>query len=990
MCSSDLSNEDIVLPDGFYFARLYVNDTQFGTVEFEQRDAQPYFRRTDLEVELNGTLSTDFYFIFFSDSSEFYSIEYLESVAEEVSYDSNNLVLSLHFNSSQVPVQTLSLNNSSYSLLRQSYDVVGNIDIEPASFSFQSNISLFLSMQNQLQDTDSDGKKDTLKMTGYSISLNLSNTFSFWNITFSLPISFSIIRGSDAVPSIGNWSGYMDFPNDNLRLSFGNVGNSGFSSGSPFGITLEKSYSFGTGSAMSNQYTQYITLTEDSLVDIRVNGTSVFTKTLSLGQYKLTDFVFVQGANEIIVTIHPVAMGDDTSADRVESFSQDYDNSLMAKGESVWRFGATVPKISQTSDSENRYEFGFVTPDLPQMAIGKDDQGNITAKNVSMVNIYNMGAFNVFWEQTIGLAHSYTQSHAFSFVLERNNADSDYPGEYTATFNGTVSGIIASAIGTTRATVNGTLSSATNARNSLTINLSHGFVYQILKPLSLSGSFSLVSGVLPTVSLNTGYSFSISKMRMGFSTNLSWQIDKDAEKKFNLNQFSGNVSMGMNLGLHGSFSLNISSSYNAASISQKWMLYATASYSYSYGTASVNSSVSYNKALSDSSRDPSLVGNIGMYYRPGTTSRSSFQANISNIDLYMKFDPFSLEKELKDLMNHTTALTWSRSGDLFSFSFRQQFSANYTRYNTSVSINTALAYADGYFALTNSLYGPFMIVAPQKTLKNASISVSNAVDSSASVSRKTFGNVLYTRLSMYKGNNIVVFASSGSLFTSAGSFLFKVTPVARQGFLAKITLESSIAVSGMLRHDPSTVYDSYSSPIYDVTIAKDGVSVESMEIDKSSYFFTDVDGRYILSDLKSGVYMIDLNVDGQWYAAFFEVPSVESPGYVAIFREFDASTLDPDSEIMEKYDVKTFDSSYAGSIYLGIENYITEQEYWDMLFQLAGDSYFEDDLDMWDWDDDDLDNWDWDTLDDWDDSDNQDAQEEETIPEESETIPVEG
>ena len=161
------------------------------------------------------------------------------------------------------------------------------------------------------------------------------------------------------------------------------------------------------------------------------------------------------------------------------------------------------------------------------------------------------------------------------------------------------------------------------------------------------------------------------------------------------------------------------------------------------------------------------------------------------------------------------------------------------------------------------------------------------------------------------------------------------------------------------------------SPIYNVVIGKDGVGVESMEINKDSYFFTDVDGRYIISDLESGVYMIDLNVDGQWYAAFFEVPEVDTPGYVALFADFDASELDLSSEIMQKFDVKTFDSSYAGSLYLGIESYITEQEYWDMLFQISADAYTDDwdDWDNWDWD-----SWDdWDNLDDWgDDLDNMD------------------
>ena len=205
---------------------------------------------------------------------------------------------------------------------------------------------------------------------------------------------------------------------------------------------------------------------------------------------------------------------------------------------------------------------------------------------------------------------------------------------------------------------------------------------------------------------------------------------------------------------------------------------------------------------------------------------------------------------------------------------------------------------------------------------------------------------------MYKPNNVIVYASNGSLFTSSGSFLFKITPVARQGFLAKISLESTVAISGILRQDPVTVYDSYSSPIYSVQLDDNGVDVKSMEIESSSYFFTDLDGRFIISDLKSGIYMIDLNINGQWYAAFFEVPVVESPGYVAILKDFDASTVDLQAQTMQKYNVKSFDQSYAGSLYIDFDRYITEDEYWSMLFTLsdeAEDSWYDfDEFDEYD------------------------------------------
>ena len=98
--------------------------------------------------------------------------------------------------------------------------------------------------------------------------------------------------------------------------------------------------------------------------------------------------------------------------------------------------------------------------------------------------------------------------------------------------------------------------------------------------------------------------------------------------------------------------------------------------------------------------------------------------------------------------------------------------------------------------------------------------------------------------------------------------------------------------------------------------------------------------------------MIDLNINGQWYAAFFEVPVVESPGYVAILKDFDASTVDLQAQTMQKYNVKSFDQSYAGSLYIDFDRYITEDEYWSMLFTLsdeAEDSWYDfDEFDEYD------------------------------------------
>ena len=435
-----------------------------------------------------------------------------------------------------------------------------------------------------------------------------------------------------------------------------------------------------------------------------------------------------------------------------------------------------------------------------------------------------------------------------------------------------------------------------------------------------------------TLSLSTGYSMSIKSVRIGLSFNTSYKFGSGVTggKPWTA---TGSVSLSTSLGKAGSFSLS-------ASVNQDAVFYATASFSISLGTSSFSASANTNNAQT-------FTGNLGWYYRPGSSSRNSFQVNVSSINL---LDP----------KIHTLSASWSRSGDLVNMSLRQQASSKYTRFSTSFSLSTAFAFADGYFAMTNSINSPFFLVVPDKALKDATISVANALDmNSTKITRKTFGNVLYPHLSIYKSNNIVVYASTGSLFTSSGSFLFKATPVARQGFLAKIRLEASIAVSGILLFNQMETYDSYSSPIYKVELEDNGVDVKSMEIDQTSYFFTDIDGRFILSDLPAGLYMIDLEYQDQWYAAFFEVPSVSEAGLVALYKEFDASQqIVLGADMMQKYNVKSYDPSYAGSVYLELDQFMAEEDYWDLIFSVPEDEA------LWDWDD--WDDWDdsaWETID---------------------------
>jgi outer membrane usher protein len=116
--------------------------------------------------------------------------------------------------------------------------------------------------------------------------------------------------------SLGTWTAFHDFPESSQRLTIGSVGTnlsarttSEMSIDANMGFTVEKSYSYGSGSALRNQFQYSIEVIEPSTVKIYMNGEEesnvVFQRRLTAGTYRLKDFVFTQGANKIRIDIIP-------------------------------------------------------------------------------------------------------------------------------------------------------------------------------------------------------------------------------------------------------------------------------------------------------------------------------------------------------------------------------------------------------------------------------------------------------------------------------------------------------------------------------------------------------------------------------------------------------------------------------------------------------------------------------------------------------------
>lgn len=886
------SDDELELEDGSYYGMLIVNGYSSGSINVEQVEGVTYFSKAQLEKHLTDLLTEEYFAVFFEDSSEYYALSYLETKAFNVKFDTLNLYLYLDFDTSQMPVKNISVSGKTETSSTD-YTMSGSVVLKPAFLSAQTNAGLSLNGYRNVQT----GRFE------FSAGLNLSNQFSLLDMVFSLPISIYFSNTTGLSYSFGSLVGYLDYPELSLRVSFGSVGTSGFENGSPFGIIIEKSYGYGTESALGNQYSQVIELEEDSNVEVFVNEKSVANRTLTAGKYRLKDFVFNQGGNDVVVKIHPLSMGEDTSLDEKLVFDTSYDSSLLGKGDSTWRFGVSIPRIKSTvrASSEILEQRGFVLPALPSY--------NPRSRTFEqMQSLFLFSDFSMFWEQSIGFLDNYTQTNYVSMVAQRQSN-----GVYWISTSMNLSGTLATKLGTSRFKIGGDMtvgkSDADGGVSNLSLNLSYSqsFVAPILKPLSLSMMFTANSSK-QSLTLNTGYSFKVLDLSVGTSLSMTYNFMEASMRSSSSPAFTYNLAMSFEMPLNKKSRLSLSTSMD-----HNFNITAVLGFSTSIGKASLNTSTSM--------RNKSFSSNVSTGF---SMDNNSYSFGISNI----RFD---------DLLNHTAAFSWSHKGTFANYSLRVQAANKYSSFTYSGYISSAFAFADGHFAVTNGISGPFILIVPQGALKKTDLSVSAAMNSSVQEIRKTFGSGYYSGMRMYTTNSIIVYAGSES-------FMFQATPKASYGYVAKIYLEENLSVTCVMQMSEDISFDSVSSPVYSVELGDDGVSVVSRTLLEDSYMFTDEEGRFIIDNLKPGVYMFDLAVDDYWFAVFFAVPSVmdaeeeEYTTQMALYKDFvfydDVSDSDVSVEGVAsvQYDISSYDSSYMGSFTLSLEQVVTQDAFWDMLY----------------------------------------------------------
>ena len=889
----------VAYDDGFYFLNLFVNDERVGDVEVEFRGETRLVNSEELSYYVSPHITQAAFERLFGDHLSSISLEELNARGVLATYDSAAFAVYLTFSLEDMPERMVSITTSSINR-RQQYGMSGAIVLKPVKFALASSLSLYGMI---------DYPSDFSALNNRLLSLSVSNRASIFgvgvNFYFTITPDLTGKKSGAKVFNFGSWSGFYDFVESNQRLSFGNVGSSlnrSVSGATSIGFTFEKSYAYGTGSAKGSQFEHRIILVEPSTVIIEINGQEVFNRRFQPGTYRLCDFVFTQGANQILIRTV-----SDSGEVKTEYVDMGYDYRLLGKGDTLYSFGLSIPQLKSTDDK------GLIN--LPWL------RGQYLS--------YYPQFFTATYNQQVGVTDIFTFS-----------ADLAYSPGY---FSGTVNGVLATMVGTSQLQVSVSVDKNV-AIPAINASLGHRFSsirFPALGSLSANLSHSIPhlkswADYQSTSTLSLSYSGSITeKVRYTLSSSISW------DTQYNYPSWNASFATGFSPFKGFSVSGSISASGSAQNAA-KPIFSAQISGSYSFSSKlSANSATSIQNIASQTA-DVSATTSASMSWRPTSNDNLSFSLNS------FKFN---------DPTNNTISGYWNHNGTLSSFSIRQQISNSTHMMSTTFTANTSLAFAGGAFGIGRSVNDSFLLVKPTGELRRSDVSVARSLDSSPSILSRPLGSALYNSITTNVKNSIVVFASGATDYSTGHSFVFEATPRSRQSFVARLVVEPSFTVSGVLLHADGEPYMQYSSPVYRVEYNEEGE--KALERVDSLYLFTDQEGRYILSEVQSGSYVFDLQVEDDWYAIEFTVPSTEGQKVgldrVLLLEEYMVG--DPAMEgriifhdglsgliIDEEGDEDIFGaelaSGYDAELALEVVDRIDEESFWTLIFPPFDESAF--------------------------------------------------
>ena len=527
-------DDTALYPDGYYYLALTVNEDTLGEIEVRFDEGSYYLNAQELINFISNRLSDEALDRIFGDNAEYISIDDLVNKGVDASVNVEDFAVYLNFSLDDMPLIVIPVAEVDKSSKIQKNNQYGISDAEQVDSEFISAVSSI-----NLYSSYSYGPIYT-SANSLTLNLYMSNSVSAGEIEFDFSNSFAYTFG-DTNPlsyDFGSWSGTHTFRKQSLQLTFGQVGGSLISDGTPIGFTLEKSYSYGDDSALPHQFQRSYIIKDLATINIFLNGEIILSKRVKEGEYKFIDFAFKNGANKIIFDIN---YDDEQYDDIKEEYSIAYDSSLLARGDYLWGLSGAIHKteVDDVASSlfalpypdGNWYEYNFDEFEMKYwINMGLTDE--FTLKTSLSMSSYLL---DISMDGILATMHgSYTGS--FELYLEE---------DLTPSVDFSVSHTYGSSIGDISA--------------SLSLSLPE-FEYSTMD-LSTDGSIGLSLGYtidlwqLP--SINTSLSLTAANSRFSASSSLSTTVTP-----FTGLSLSSSLSFAASYDSDPSFSLSISLTYS--------------------------------------------------------------------------------------------------------------------------------------------------------------------------------------------------------------------------------------------------------------------------------------------------------------------------------------------------------------------------------------------------------------------------------------------
>ena len=795
--------DELELADGIYYMDLYINDNEVGSITVNIANGEVFLLSDELSLYVGETVTEEFYERMFSTGTEYISLNYIENLGIRTSYDSTLYEIRLNFSADAMPIQILSIGGTS-GFRRSVRPITGAAELKPAVFTLTSSYYFNARVRDFLSD-------DIL--SGLSFSFSSTNTARLYDLylDFNYYMNFS---SRYFTFNLGTYRFYYDFPDEMIRLSFGNVSSDLFSpSGTSIGIRFDKNYTYAKSNyRRPSQIEEIIIVDKPSEIQIFNEGREIYRRNLDVGTYRLRDFILYSGANKITIILSPL----DGSEEKIIEFDVLYSASLLAPGEIYYGASLVTSRSIVSSSSQMNGMFRF--PIQGGRSVEYDLRDIVFSSYVRA-----------------GLSRTLSMDATFAFQNDPTNVAAFRPNMKLA-----LEFTHANILGTTRYGLN--ITERTESDSSWNIpgiyaNIGHQIRtgWSWLSTISLSANYSSPEETRVENRHRFGLSASLSG-RIGLA---SWSLSgsggiytDEIENSYWNAAASISLTTSRNFWLNGSINVSQTGDTNARVYGR---VYATLR----YDGGSTNVSFSNNES------------SITSRYNTGN---HSIYASVDTNDL-LDFNAYDFNAE------------YGYSGRYFNFDVGINSDETFSRLGADISLRTASVFADGLLTFRSYIPSNYVLISQKGALKGNTVSVGSSNSSYMREIPSLFGISMYDGISSTYGDSFIVYSQNEDGFSRMESFPVNVPVSNRRGYVLRLDADNTFASSGVVVLPNGDPWINGSSPIYKVIDADGQIILENTEY----YLFTDIEGRFVTSSMEVGEYAFDVPYNDGWILVRFEI-----------------------------------------------------------------------------------------------------------------------